>query len=720
MKITKRTILILILSAGIVATSLILITLLAGFRWEYKKFKQFSLTLVAIMLIRYIFLEHIVFVIQALILTFKGQSDDIASRNGEEEVIDAEKLKNIFNPLLTLKLRLKSLQYQLKLDARHRDENLNLEYKQLTEDFWLFGKYFLLLLLVVVYSQNSYTYYNTSTMRSLLNQSYSSNYKMKRLMTINDLYFWINDTLRSAIHEGYDYDEPGRIYFPVGNLLGVMRLQQVRHANKKKSMSNMLFDEQDYLPGWKKLKRSLPYIDKYWRIYYPWLSKHYEGVSNWLMVFRNMASVYTYIENKGYVALLARDHKNNDKILNYLKDHNWLDASTAAVFIDFTLYNADSNMFTICSILVEQTPFGDLVWQIRVDSAELLWNMNEITWWWWLLIIMYTFQLLQFCQVMVIRSWFMPGFFKSAWNWVDLVIVILNVILLIFVIIREYYVLYVMKTFVLANKLEYVDFRVACVFDYTATVTLGLLICLASIRIWKILQFSSIFRIFNRTLYTSTVPLISTVLVIHIFISAVGLAAQILNGSYTENFSRYLKSVTSIMSFSFGFNSRSSPNDLSHGGGVLGFILYLILMFVVAIFLINMFITLICDHFSNAREERDQESPDKLTYWQFLLMEYSGIKEFFIENLPSLYREQNKTVKADINDHIDELEKKYQDQNLTEYVKLQEYSADQLYDNVIQRADRLQNVATVLNIQIDILHRSIMIQSLEWDSDSDS
>ncbi|XP_065372355.1 polycystin-1-like protein 3 [Calliphora vicina] len=722
MKVTKNTIFCLCLCSGIIIIILILITLFSGFRFEYKKFKQFILTLVATLFIRYIFLEHIAFVIQAVILTLKGKQDDFVQQSQEVEV-ERENNDNVFNPMIFLKLRLKSLKSELNLPQRHKDESLNLEYKQLTEELWLFGKYFFLLLLLIVYSRNSNGYYNTATMRRILNESYFSNYKMDKVVTINDLYYWINDSLTAALNEGYDYDgraidEPGWVHFHLAKLLGVVRLQQVRHAKKEQIMTYLHFDDQDYLPRWEKLNRSLPYMDKYWRIYYPWLSKHYEGVSSWLMAFRNMASLYSYTENKGYEAVLARDRRNSGKILNFLKDHNWLDGQTAAVFIDFTLYNADSNMFTICSILVEQTPFGNLVWQINVHSAELLWNMNEISIWWWLLIMMYTLQMLQFCKVMIIRTWFMTGFFKSGWNCIDFVMVLLNILLLLFIVVREYYVLHVLKTFVFAKKLEYVDFHVACVFDYMATVILGFLICLASIRIWKILQFSSIFRIFNRTLYTSTVPLLSTILVIHILLSAIGFSAQILNGSHTENFSSYLKSVTSIMSFSFGFNSRTSPNDLSHGGGVLGFILYLVLMFVVAIFLINMFITLICDHFANAREERDQESLDKLTYWQFLMVEYSFIKEYFRKLFPRFQERKNRTMSSDINESIDELDNKMQDQLLNENSRLHDITEDQIFDREIRRADRIQNVAAILNLQMEILNRLIMVKSLEWDSDS--
>ena len=724
MKIRKRIILSLSLFVGIVMVCFILITTLSGYRYEYKKFKKFLLTIAVVMLFRYLILEHIEFVIHAAICALRdrnGNSEKSFIQRQDKDESDDQNYK----PMEYLKLSLKSLKSQLNLEQCHRNESLNVEYKKLTQDFWLFGKYFLLLLLVIVYSSSSYGYYNTNTVRTMLNRSIYINYKLEKVLTLNDLYYWVNDTLTSALNQGYGYDgvpidEPGWVNFHLAKLLGVVRLQQVRHAKKVIGLTTLYFDEKDYLPNWQELNQTHHYMDKYWRIYHPWLSKQYEGLTSWLMAFIHIYPLYEYSSHNGYVTLLARDRDNSEKILKFLKTQNWLDNRTIAVFIDFTLYNTDSNIFSICSVLVEQTPFGDLSWGLSVQSVQLLWNMNEISLKWWLLLGLYIFQLIQFCKVLIIRAWFSKGFFKSRWNRVDFTIILLNILLLIITVSREYYVLHVIKTFLLSKKVEYVDFRLACLFGYVKDVLTGILICLASIRIWKLLQFSSIFRIFNRTLYTSSVPLLSTILGIHIFLFAVSLSAEILNGSQTEIFSRYLKSMTSIMSFSFGFNSRTDPADLNHGGGVLGFLLYLSLMFVVAIFLINMFITLICDHFSNAREERDQEPPNKLTYWQFLKMEYSHIKIRFQKCFSQKKVIEKQTVTENIHNHLDKLEQKQQDEQSTTLHNTKNVNTeDEQLKADRERADRVQKVVAILKVQMEILERNLIIQSLESDTEDE-
>lgn len=40
----------------------------------------------------------------------------------------------------------------------------------------------------------------------------------------------------------------------------------------------------------------------------------------------------------------------------YLKDHNWIDRNTRAIFLTFGLYNPNANFFVLCTFLLEQLP----------------------------------------------------------------------------------------------------------------------------------------------------------------------------------------------------------------------------------------------------------------------------------------------------------------------------------------------------------------------------
>ncbi|XP_010130648.1 PREDICTED: polycystic kidney disease protein 1-like 2, partial [Buceros rhinoceros silvestris] len=55
----------------------------------------------------------------------------------------------------------------------------------------------------------------------------------------------------------------------------------------------------------------------------------------------------------GYVIHLGTDPKNASRILQYLFKNVWLDTFTRAVFVEFTVYNANVNLFCIVSLMFE-------------------------------------------------------------------------------------------------------------------------------------------------------------------------------------------------------------------------------------------------------------------------------------------------------------------------------------------------------------------------------
>lgn len=45
-------------------------------------------------------------------------------------------------------------------------------------------------------------------------------------------------------------------------------------------------------------------------------------------------------------------------MLQYLYDNTWLDVYTRAIFVEFTVYNANVNLFCIVTLMLESTAVG--------------------------------------------------------------------------------------------------------------------------------------------------------------------------------------------------------------------------------------------------------------------------------------------------------------------------------------------------------------------------
>uniref|UniRef100_A0A1A9VZ73 Polycystin cation channel PKD1/PKD2 domain-containing protein n=1 Tax=Glossina brevipalpis TaxID=37001 RepID=A0A1A9VZ73_9MUSC len=670
-------------------------------------------------------MEHLSFLAQAFLIT---KWEQWYSYSGSSDLTSSHK----YNAIKYLKLRLRSLKAELELPERHKDESLNLEYRMITYELWLYSKYFIAVMVLIIYSRNPYVYYNTQTVRATLTNYRLDTYGLEETKTIEDLYTYINNTLIQPFNQGLDYDdkrieEPGWLHFQLAKLLGVVRLQQVRHAVKANGMKSIYFTDEKFMPGWQKTDRKFHYMDKYWRTFEPWHTKKDGGFSTWLLGSTHYGSVYTYWDNRGYMALLARDTVNSQKVLKYLKEQHWLDNRTAALFIDFTLYNVDSNVFTICSLIIEQTPFSSVVWHMKLNSSALLSNIDQFSYWWLFLLFLYALELIQFTKAMILKAWLMPHFFTSYWNRVDVSILTFNFLIFVVLTLRDSTVVNSLKYFEKLKKLEYVDFRVPVYLDYTATLMEGFLVTLITIRIWKVLQFAPIFRLFTRTLFKAAIPLLCSIIGLQIFLMAVSLATQIINGSNTENFARYFTSTTSVISFSFGFSSRTSPKDLSHGGNILGFILYIILMFVIAIFLINLFVTLIIEYLKEARKEREQRQPDQLTYWEFIKAELNPFKLKFKECIKYFSRHDKKrTIADEIEERMDELQMKrikdaLKSQKAVQLKRqtIEKRSSNEIYELEQIKAERMKKIHLIFQTQVELINRLLEEEDTAGESDDE-
>ena len=78
----------------------------------------------------------------------------------------------------------------------------------------------------------------------------------------------------------------------------------------------------------------------------------------------------------GYAYNLGRRQKSAAEGITYLMNNNWLDKQTRAVFVEFTTFNNQMNLYTVSFIIFEILPTGGLstvyLCQKQVDSGFCL------------------------------------------------------------------------------------------------------------------------------------------------------------------------------------------------------------------------------------------------------------------------------------------------------------------------------------------------------------
>ncbi|XP_034480890.1 polycystin-2-like [Drosophila innubila] len=558
-----------------------------------------------------------------------------------------------YNRLDFLKQRLKSLRVQMLITERYRDVTLNEKYKSITQDLFVYGRCLIVLSCLVLVTRDELLYHNTEALQILFMENHTDYIGLGTIVHLNQLLDFVESSLVSAFDFGSD--EGGANYWIHSEgtkMLGVVRLRQLRLINEKFGWGKPEFSNVKYMPDWELPYRRLHYTDKYWRIYDPWLpiSDSFDFTDAILMNFEHVGQFQNYPELKGYVTMLARSKQNSMKILDFLSEYHWLTFNTSAVFLDFTLYNVDANIFSVCTLRVEQTPFGSAIPDIDCDSVKLIEELEQLPYMDIIVLIIYIVVVLQFTQSFICTVWYEPSKMKSIWYKMDLIIIVLNILVMILIAVRATLVQGMLKRLEGANKLEYLNFRAPSRLHSLTTILIGFLICLMTLRVWKILQFSKVFQLFTQTFALAWKALAITMIMILIILMAFGIAFATINGNNSAHFIRLLTSIITALCFSFGFSSEIKPQEVFHGGEFFGMFMYASLGFVVSVLLINFFIITISEFFSTARAERDAKTKRRISFFEFLRVEYNDFISFFLKLscFRKGYKRNNRTVAENI------------------------------------------------------------------------
>lgn len=667
MKEKYRRLSLFILTTVIILTCVFVSLYFAGVNHEDEHVKHIVITIFIVLFVQFVLVDPIKMIVLAIDEATWQRGFPTYRKNMQEED-DKD-----YNRLELLKRRLISLKFQIKITERHRNQSLNEQYKLITQDLFNYGRFMFILYLMLILYRDELLFHNTKMITSLLSKNHTGHIGVEAVCDLNQLYDFIEQTLVNAFdHDSYITGPHTWVHQFGTKMVGVVRIRQLRLADHKLGWGDPKYSNTNYMPGWELPHRRLHYADRYWRTYEPWISieDRLEFLDHLLLNFKHFGKFQNYPELKGYISLLARSRENSMKILDFLEGNVWLNYNTSAVFLDLTLYNVDSNIFGVVSIRLERTPFGSILSYVEVDSVGLIEELEKKSYLELFMMSIYIIMVLMLIQTFVMHLWNDPSKMRSIWYIMDLIVIILNVSVIILFIVRSYLTITMLKRLEGANKLEFLDFRRATRLHNMTADVCGLLICLTTLRIWKIMQFSTVFQTFTKTLYAAWGALAATTIVIFIILMAFGIAFTIINGNNSAHFLHLFKTIISCILFAFGFRTEIKPEEVFFGGKYLGIAMYAAMGFIVSILLLNLFISIVNDYFNKERITLTEfEKRQKISYFEFLMVEYYGIVSWITKWFSRGYKRHNRTVAENIQRRMDEYDKQQ------ELIKLQQHKA---------------------------------------------
>lgn len=364
------------------------------------------------------------------------------------------------------------------------------------------------------------------------------------------------------------------------------------------SSYSIIDEEKDFfLPGWVKTTDLTPTACPVpWR--YQTASK-LDGLPYW-----GSKTVYS---GGGYTADLGYYMKQAKGVITDLQTFNWIDKYTRAVFVELTVFNAPSNLFSSVTYLVEMTGTGGASTIVKVDTFRLYQHIGSWT------------ALLAFCEfvavVTVVVVFYVTckkifkkrrDFFKNSWNVVDVAQLVLCISAIALFFIRLINTTWTINK-VQENPFVFISFHYAIRWDEVSIYVIGFIVFIATLKFLQLLSFNRHIAVLGHTISQAAKGLLPLGLEAFLTVFAFNIFGYVVFGSRVEGFSNFLATSETTLAMTLG---KTYFTDLSHAEPVLGPIFFAVFVIAIQFFLLNMFMAIIMDTYSDVNSEIDENSPE--------------------------------------------------------------------------------------------------------------
>ncbi|XP_065818468.1 polycystin-1-like protein 2 [Labrus bergylta] len=413
-------------------------------------------------------------------------------------------------------------------------------------------------------------------------------------MSLGEVFTWANTSLLENLYGVY----PGFITDGNSKLVGNARLRQLRvQKNSCQTADSVVGIVRDC---------NAPYS---WEVeemgsYDPgWSYSIGDNISNsplspWKYQTQGQLRAYHFWGNiefyrgGGFVAELGPDVQNASSTLEGLFRDKWLDIYTRAIFVEFTIYNANVNLFCIVTLLLETTAVGAFQLYSELQSVRLYQSTGPLHIFVMAAEIIYLVFILyyMFLQGKLMRQlkW---AYFRSKWNIFELAIILLSWSAL-GVYIKRTLLGNRDMTYYQNHKDQFASFYETATADSVLQYLIALLVLLSTIKLWHLFRLNPKMNLISATLERAWGDISSFLMVIVIMFLAYSIASNVLYGWKLCHYRTLTDALLTIISLQIGiFNYDEVLNSSPWLGGLLFgscvvFMSYIVLNLLISVILV--------------------------------------------------------------------------------------------------------------------------------------
>jgi polycystin 2 len=309
----------------------------------------------------------------------------------------------------------------------------------------------------------------------------------------------------------------------------------------------------------------------------------------------------------GFYQDLANNKADSLAIIQELHDNLWIDRGTRAVLFDFTVYNANINLFCQVRITAELPATGGLIpsWSFR--TVKLLRYVTMMDYFVMACEIIFTFFIIYYLieEVIEIKK---NGcaYFKSVWNILDVIVVGISLVCIAFNVFCAQKVGQLLED-LLGKPDIFPDFEFLGYWQTQFNDIVAVAVFFAWIKIFKYISFNKTMNQLSGTLARCAKDMVGFTLMFFIVFLAFCQLAYLVFGTQIEDFSNIKNCIFTQLRIILGDFDFGAMEDANRILGPMYFFVYIFFVFFV---LMNMFLAIINDTYAEVKSELDEQESD--------------------------------------------------------------------------------------------------------------
>lgn len=343
----------------------------------------------------------------------------------------------------------------------------------------------------------------------------------------------------------------------------------------------------------------------------------------------------------GYVFQLSGIQSNLLQRMDDLQKNKWIDKNTRVVILEFSTYNANTNLFSICTIWAEFNEGGGIVPKWRFEPFKLIKASGLKGLIYYTCEVLFALSLVFFTinELWEIKKLKLT-YFKSHWNIAELCILIVSYITVglyfyRFVLTRE-----ALNLFTITHGNGYLRMESASLIDQYYLFGMAMIVFFSTLKLIKLLQFNKRMDVLSLTIRLCWEDLKIFLFAFAIVFFGFSCLFLFMFSSSLEDFAEIISAIQTTFTMMLG---KFDAQEMTQVNSLSPFLIF-IFSLINSMIMINTMLTIIIQAFNQVKIDLENEK-NKLDVIDFV---WSSCKQVLRkENLPKIHVEPKFTDKKD-------------------------------------------------------------------------